>query len=121
MRKVYNRIERIAGNVITVKASGVTYGELAEVASLQGKTLAEVIRLDGEAVSLQVFAGSKARFCFYGLLGAQPAPTAKRAGQTQPHQEKRDIQKLSHCVSPFRTLMQNNAVKIILYIFNPYP
>ena len=59
MRKVHNRIERIAGNVITVKASGVRYGELAEVTSPQGKTLAEVIRLEGEEVSLQVFSGSR--------------------------------------------------------------
>ena len=59
MRKVYNRIERIAGNVITVKASGVKYGELAEVTSPQGKSLAEVIRLNRELVSLQVFAGGR--------------------------------------------------------------
>jgi V/A-type H+-transporting ATPase subunit B len=59
MRKVYNRIERIAGNVITVKADGVKYGELAEVSSDQDKSLAEVIRLDREEVALQVFAGSR--------------------------------------------------------------
>ncbi len=59
MRKVYNRIERIAGNVITVKADGVKYGELAEVSSGQDKSLAEVIRLDREEVALQVFTGSR--------------------------------------------------------------
>jgi V/A-type H+-transporting ATPase subunit B len=59
MRKVYSRIERIAGNVITVEASGVRYGELAEVRSAVSTSLAEVIRLEGGLVSLQVFAGGR--------------------------------------------------------------
>lgn len=59
MRKVYSKIESIAGNVITVSAEGVRYGELAEVSSRHGKSLAEVIRLKEDKVSLQVFAGSR--------------------------------------------------------------
>lgn len=59
MRKIYSKIEYIAGNVITVRASGVKYGELAEVSSGHGKSLAETIRLDKDRVSLQVFAGSR--------------------------------------------------------------
>ncbi len=59
MRKVYSRIERITGNVITVQATGVRYGELAEVRSAAGPSLAEVIRLEGSLVSLQVFAGGR--------------------------------------------------------------
>ena len=59
MRKVYNRIERIAGNVITIRASGVANRELAEVTSRQGTSLAQVIQLDGDTVSLQIFAGSR--------------------------------------------------------------
>ncbi len=59
MRKVYNKIKRIAGNVITVEATGVLYGELAEVAGQGEKSLAEVIRLDHDEVSLQVFAGGR--------------------------------------------------------------
>jgi V/A-type H+/Na+-transporting ATPase subunit B len=59
MRKVYSRIERIAGNVITVKARDVLYGELAEVRSAATTSLAEVIRLDRDLVSLQVFAGGR--------------------------------------------------------------
>ena len=59
MRKVYNRIKRIAGNVITVEATGVRYGELAEVSGGAGTSLAEVIRLDRGDVSLQVFAGGR--------------------------------------------------------------
>jgi V/A-type H+-transporting ATPase subunit B len=59
MRKIYNKIEKIAGNVITVRAQGVKYGELADVSSAHGTSLAEVIRLDEELVSLQVFSGSR--------------------------------------------------------------
>ncbi|MDC7218510.1 MAG: V-type ATP synthase subunit B [Spirochaetales bacterium] len=59
MRKVYSKIETIAGNVISVKADGVSYGELAEVTTSYGKSLAEVIKLDHDMVSLQVFAGGR--------------------------------------------------------------
>ena len=59
MRKVYHQILQIAGNVIMLEASGVANGELAEVTSRQGTSLAQVIRLDGKKVFLQVFAGSR--------------------------------------------------------------
>ncbi len=59
MHKVYHQIEEIAGNVITVQAEDVTYGELAQVTSTFGTSLAQVIRLNGPRVSLQVFAGSR--------------------------------------------------------------
>ncbi len=59
MNKVYNKILSIAGNVVTVKAEGVTYEELAEITTKRGKTLAQVIKLEDDIVSLQVFAGSR--------------------------------------------------------------
>ncbi|WP_028975428.1 V-type ATP synthase subunit B [Spirochaeta cellobiosiphila] len=59
MRKVYTKIESIAGNVISVKAEGVRYKDLAVVKSSQGSSLAEVIRLDGDKVNLQVYAGGR--------------------------------------------------------------
>jgi len=59
MKKIYSRIEAIAGNVITVHAGGVRNGELAVVRSAHGSSLAEVIRLYEQKVSLQVFAGSR--------------------------------------------------------------
>jgi V/A-type H+-transporting ATPase subunit B len=59
MRKVYSRIESIAGSVISVSADGIKYGELAVVQSSHGSSLAEVIRLSGESVSLQVFSGGR--------------------------------------------------------------
>ncbi|MCX7590572.1 MAG: V-type ATP synthase subunit B [Kiritimatiellae bacterium] len=59
MRKVYHRVERIAGSVIHVRAEGVRYRELAEVTSRTGTSLAQVIRLHGDQVALQVFAGAR--------------------------------------------------------------
>ena len=59
MQKVYSKIENIAGNVIAVKASDVRYGDLAVVSSNHGDSLAEVIRLDEDIVSLQVFSGGR--------------------------------------------------------------
>jgi V/A-type H+-transporting ATPase subunit B len=59
MKKVYSRIESITGNVITVRAEDVQYGELAEVKTRFGASLAEVIRLDEGLVSLQVFSGGR--------------------------------------------------------------
>ncbi|MBM7022018.1 MAG: V-type ATP synthase subunit B [Treponema socranskii subsp. buccale] len=59
MNKIYSRIESITGNVITVKADNVRYGELAEIETRFGKSLAEVNKIDGEVVSLQVFAGGR--------------------------------------------------------------
>ncbi len=59
MKKVYSRIESITGNVITVRAEGVQYGELAQVGTRFGTSLAEVIRLADDEVSLQVFAGGR--------------------------------------------------------------
>ncbi|OQY33085.1 MAG: V-type ATP synthase subunit B [Spirochaetaceae bacterium 4572_59] len=59
MRKVYSKIDSIVGNVITVKADGVKYGDLAEISTSFGDSLAEVNKLDGDMVSLQVFAGGQ--------------------------------------------------------------
>jgi len=55
MNKVYTKIESIVGDVITVRAQGVRYNDLAVV----GNSFANVIKLDGDLVSLQVFAGAK--------------------------------------------------------------
>ncbi|MBW6462849.1 MAG: V-type ATP synthase subunit B [Dethiobacteria bacterium] len=59
MQKVYSKIESISGNVITVKATGVRYKELAVVGSRYGSSMAEVIRLKGDEVALQVFNGAR--------------------------------------------------------------
>jgi len=59
MRKYYDKINRIAGNVVTVSASGIGYDELAVITTDRGSSLAQVIRLEGDQVSLQVFAGTQ--------------------------------------------------------------
>ena len=59
MSKVYNKIESVTGNVITVKAEGIRYNELAQINTRFGKSLAQVNKIDGDIVSLQVFAGGK--------------------------------------------------------------
>jgi V/A-type H+-transporting ATPase subunit B len=59
MHKIYTDIIQIAGDVITVEAEGIGYNEIAEVSTARGISLAQVIRLDGKKVFLQVFAGSK--------------------------------------------------------------
>lgn len=59
MQKVYSQILQIVGDVITVEADGIGYKELAEIRTRAGISLAQVIRLDGNRVSLQVLAGSR--------------------------------------------------------------
>jgi len=59
MRKYFDEIRGITGNVVTVKAEDVGYDELATIGSARGESLAQVIRLEGQQVSLQVFAGSQ--------------------------------------------------------------
>ena len=59
MRKYYDQITRIAGNVVTVGATGVGYDELAIVTGDRRSSLARVIHLEGNQVSLEVFAGTQ--------------------------------------------------------------
>ena len=59
MNKVYSKIDSINGSVITVRAKGVKLNELAEIQTRFGKSLAEVNKIDGDVVSLQVFAGGR--------------------------------------------------------------
>lgn len=59
MYKFHNRILSVAGNVITVSAQDVGYGELALVNIEGGNSLAEVIRINGNKVDLQVFSGGR--------------------------------------------------------------
>ncbi|HBR13924.1 MAG TPA: V-type ATP synthase subunit B, partial [Candidatus Omnitrophica bacterium] len=59
MHKIYNQIIQISGDVVTVEAEGIGYKELAEIRTDHGASLAQVIRIDGKKVSLQVLAGSR--------------------------------------------------------------
>jgi len=59
MQKAYTNIIQIAGDVITVEAQGVGYSEIAQITTRRGVSLAQVIRIDGQKISLQVFAGTR--------------------------------------------------------------
>ena len=57
--KVYHRIDALSGSIATLRAEGVGYGEIAELESRAGTSLAQVIKLDGDNVTLQIFAGAR--------------------------------------------------------------
>ncbi len=60
MKKVYDRIVDMRGNLITVLAHGVSLGELARVYKRNGRsTYASVLRIDGEVVTLQCFENTR--------------------------------------------------------------
>ena len=59
MRKYYTKIEKIAGNVAVLKATDVGFEELAVVEGKWGTSMAQVIKVSGNEVSLQVFAGTR--------------------------------------------------------------
>ena len=56
----YTRVLDLVGDVCRVKASNVGLGDLAVVENIDGETsVAKVVALQGDVVSLQVFAGAK--------------------------------------------------------------
>ena len=56
MRKVYDKIVDIRGNLITVIAGKIKLGEIAEIERKDGDvTLASVLSIEGEKVTLQTF------------------------------------------------------------------
>ena len=59
MRRVCTKILSIVGNVLSVRAEGVAYEELAQVHTSYGVSLAQVIKLNKDMVYLQAFQGSR--------------------------------------------------------------
>ena len=57
--KVYHKIDALSGSVATLRAEGVKYNEIAEIESRAGTSLAQVIKLDGPNVTIQIFAGAR--------------------------------------------------------------
>ena len=57
--KIYHKIDALSGSVATLRAEGVKYNEIAEIESRAGISLAQVIKLDGPNVTLQIFAGAR--------------------------------------------------------------
>jgi V/A-type H+-transporting ATPase subunit B len=59
MRQIITKIDEITGNIATLKAAGIGLGELAVIESPGKTTLGQVIRLNGDNVTVQVFGGTK--------------------------------------------------------------
>ena len=60
MKIVYDRINSMRGNLITVTAEGVGLGELARVDLKDGRSVyASVLRVDGNQATLQVFQSTR--------------------------------------------------------------
>jgi V/A-type H+-transporting ATPase subunit B len=60
MRKVYDRIIDMRGNLITVAAQGVALGEMASIQKRNGTTVyASVLRFNDDLVTLQVFENTR--------------------------------------------------------------
>lgn len=57
--KIYHKIDALSGSVATLRAEGVKYNEIAEIKSRAGISLAQVIKLDGKNVTLQIFSGAR--------------------------------------------------------------
>lgn len=60
MKTVYEKINNLRGNLITVTAEGIELGELAQVELKNGrKTYASTIRIEGNQVTLQLFENTR--------------------------------------------------------------
>lgn len=60
MKTVYDKIENMRGNLITVTAENVGLGELARIDLKDGRTVyASTIRLEGKQVTMQVFENTR--------------------------------------------------------------
>lgn len=60
MKMVYDKINDMRGNLITVNAHDVSLGELARVDMKDGRTVfASVLRIEGDQITLQVFQNTR--------------------------------------------------------------
>jgi V/A-type H+-transporting ATPase subunit B len=59
MRQIVTKIDEITGNIATLKATGIGLGELARVESPDRTTFGQVIRLNQDNVTIQIFGGTK--------------------------------------------------------------
>lgn len=60
MKTVYDRIDDMRGNLVTLNAEGVSLGELARIDLKDGRSVfASVLRIEGSRVTLQVFQNTR--------------------------------------------------------------
>ena len=138
MIKTYNRIANIVGDIAELFATGVAFGELAQITNANGETsLAQVIRIDREKVSVQVFAGSKglsngARVRFLGrpmevpfadaLLGRVFNGSGQPIDGKPPLSEAPPIEIAGPSVNPVRRILPRNFIETrvpMIDVFNP--
>ena len=135
MNKFFDEILQISGNVVTVRAPGVAYNELAMVVSDRGSSLAQVIQLQDDLAMLQVFEGSRGistrdRVRFFGrpmqfpfgdeLLG-RIFNGSGRPRDGKPEIEGRMIPLGTPAVNPVKRLMPDKMVRTgipMIDIFN---
>ncbi|MBU1220162.1 V-type ATP synthase subunit B [Myxococcota bacterium] len=138
MFKEYTRITNIIGDIIELEAEGVTYRELASITNTNGDTsLAQVIKIEGTKVSLQVFAGAKgmsnrATVRFLGhpmkvsysgdLLGRIFSGSGQPIDGKPPIENAKDTEIGGPSVNPIKRVVPRNFIETripMIDIFNP--
>ena len=100
--KVYHQIDALSGSVATLRAEGVKYNEIAEVESRAGTSLAQVIKLDGPNVTLQIFAGAR---------GVDTAARVRFLGETMKVPFSHDLLGRAFTVNPAKRIMPHEMVR----------
>lgn len=138
MFKEYTRITNIIGDIIELEAEGVTYRELASITNFNGDvSLAQVIKIEGTKVSLQVFAGAKgmsnrASVRFLGhpmkvpysgdLLGRIFSGSGQPIDGKPPIENAKDTEIGGPSVNPIKRVVPRNFIETripMIDIFNP--
>jgi V/A-type H+-transporting ATPase subunit B len=136
--KEYTQITNIIGDIIELRAEGITYRELGHITNPSGETsLAQVIRIEGDKVSLQVFAGAKglsnrARVRFLGhpmrvryaqdLLGRIFSGSGTPIDNKPPTTSGEEVEIGGPSVNPIKRVVPRNFIETripMIDIFNP--
>jgi V/A-type H+-transporting ATPase subunit B len=136
--KTYARITNIIGDIAELEAPNVAYNELAQVTNTSGETsLAQVIRIDRQKVSLQVFAGAKglsthAKVRFLGhpmqvkysdaLMGRIFSGSGAPIDGKPPLEDAPDVEIAGPSVNPVRRIIPRNFIETripMIDVFNP--
>ena len=77
----FTKVLSIVGDIIKIRAKGIGLGDLALVENWDGeRSLAQVIEIQQDEASLQVFPGGRGyrpRYVFASLITARRSPTAR--------------------------------------------
>ncbi len=144
MLRSHRGIDAINGDIADVTAEGVSYGELAVLTNPDGdgdgdgeQSLAQVVRIDGRRVSLQVFAGTRglssgATVRFLGrpmqlrvsehLLGRVLDGSGRPRDGKPPVEEGPAVELLGPSVNPVRRALPRRMVETaipMIDVFNP--